>query len=695
MPPKCASCCCGYSKCQQILEKHVALKNEGSFIAVIKPPKQYKLGKAGKVNEAKRKDDNLIKTMYRRRTFHHLKISGNVLSKKRLLYNKFHHPEWQHKYLNKGTTRQAVSIPLEDVPAEVTVDAADVFRGTSNQYLLVPNAPLKRVLEGLNKDGKVNKKQKKKENNLATEMAATAAPHMKNELQRRLNEINSQNKEIATLRQLLKDKKNKLQETMQEKSDIATAKDLLEIEMEKLRNIASDDEPTPFSPFGVTRATLTDSRWHDTHPWAAQFFFGMVPLHARKSLEKHAYAQEEYTPPDAAYDDDSDVDESDNFDSSMEEEEEEEGEMKESDQVPDHLNRKNAQMFEKAFPKNKHNGINTASLDLVWQKATTSWVSMVLLLTCVLFPDLEVERSGVPKLNILGQGYNQNSLTPFEQVLVTKMFLKTGYDHTLLGLIWGVDRTTIGRYIKYWLPRWKTQVEGFVRLNLDKDFIDKCQPKDWVKYYGMPIACTVDGKVITTECPRRNSVIKKMMYSNKNKQQGMLGMTWSGAGSGLVLLVTDLYAPCANEEHVIREHKSWLVRFPPGTGRLVDRGMSNCTQYYENLVRAFYPAFMRGRKQLSRVEIIDAKRQSANRYTCETLFSRVVQHKILDGLVKKEHFKFMNDAWLVGHFGAQLYEPLIESENYSDLAEIMKKQDEEEESPMMAEVLAKLETLNF
>ena len=278
-------CCCGYSICQDVIDSYPKLQSQDNFLSVIKAPPAYTNRKQSEAKEAKRKDDIAIKAMYRRRTLHHLKIKVADLSKTRTRYNKFHHPEWQHQFLYQGTKRQ-FSISLESVPAGVNIDQSEVYRGTSNHYLLVPNAPLNPLLEGLNKDEKLKKKQKQKQDTLETEMAATLAPHMKHELKRMQNEVNTKNKEIDTLRQLLQTKNNKLEEAMQEKSDIAKAKDLLEIEIQKLNNIASDDETLPFCPFGVKRSTLTDPRFHEVHPWAVQPFFGMVPLHARKSLGK-------------------------------------------------------------------------------------------------------------------------------------------------------------------------------------------------------------------------------------------------------------------------------------------------------------------------------------------------------------------------------------------------------------------------
>ena len=60
------------------------------------------------------------------------------------------------------------------------------------------------------------------------------------------------------------------------------------------------------------------------------------------------------------------------------------------------------------------------------------------------------------------------------------------------------------------------------------------------------------------------------------------------------------------------------------------------------------------------VEIVNARRMSQDRYTCEAVFSRTTFHKLLKGILKYEHMRYVNDAAHCGHFSAQLMQPMIE-----------------------------------
>ena len=169
----------------------------------------------------------------------------------------------------------------------------------------------------------------------------------------------------------------------------------------------------------------------------------------------------------------------------------------------------------------------------------------------------------------------------------------------------------------------------------------------------------MDGKDLRMETIRKDNVGKRLQHGNKYKMSTLRWIAWSVPGTGLTTLVTDLFAARISECELVRIHGKWLIIFPPGTSRLVDRGFAFCTQYYTNMNIAFVPAFMRGRSQMFPVEIVNARRMSQDRYTCEAVFSRVTHHKLLQGILKWEHVRYVTDAAHCGHFSAQLMKPMI------------------------------------
>jgi hypothetical protein len=238
-----------------------------------------------------------------------------------------------------------------------------------------------------------------------------------------------------------------------------------------------------------------------------------------------------------------------------------------------------------------------------------------------------------------------------------------------LGLVWGVDPRRVSEYVREWMPKWRQVSEFCVRLRPDApgavaddgggSFFEETMPKGWKERYGKIVSASKDGKVVMIECVRKSSKQSRVNHSNKVKHQGAVGITWSMPGTGLISLVTDLYGACAAEPAIVELHRDWLNIFPGGSVILVDRGFAHCQVFYGNGVEMVPPAFMRGRSQLPAGEVQASRRIAEDRYTSETVFSRVVMHHLVDGIVDYKHFAYLGDAWLVAHFGAQLYEPLI------------------------------------
>jgi len=131
--------------------------------------------------------------------------------------------------------------------------------------------------------------------------------------------------------------------------------------------------------------------------------------------------------------------------------------------------------------------------------------------------------------------------------------------------------------------------------------------------------------------------------------------------------VTSLFCGRVSEKEMVRLHRSWLGIFPEGYGRLVDRGFTFCTPFYPNLNQAFSPAHVnRKTGDLTHRQVIDARRQSADRYTCEVVYARVKQFRILTGRCPVSRLQFLPAAWLVSHMAANFYKPLREPDCMSE-----------------------------
>ena len=250
--------------------------------------------------------------------------------------------------------------------------------------------------------------------------------------------------------------------------------------------------------------------------------------------------------------------------------------------------------------------------------------------------------------------------TKFEQILISKMFMKMALEQEDLATIWGTSRQLISKICRKWCPRWGEKSRSHIKLqHLPMSFLEASQPEGFSERYHTLPSTEVDGKDLRCETIRKDNIGKRVTNSSKYKMSSLRWIAWSIPGTGLTTLVTDLFAARISECEIVRLHKKWLMIFPAKTSRLVDRGFAFCTIYYPNLNIAFVPAFMRGRSQMFPVEIINARRMSQDRYTCEAVFSRVTHHKLMQGILKYEHLRYATDAAHCGHFSSQLMKPMM------------------------------------
>lgn len=167
-----------------------------------------------------------------------------------------------------------------------------------------------------------------------------------------------------------------------------------------------------------------------------------------------------------------------------------------------------------------------------------------------------------------------------------------------------------------------------------------------------------DGTIIQCDVPRTSSLRSQLLYADKVKHQGVLGIDLT-TPLGLCFLSLPLYGGKCSEKRYMQVHRSWFDIIPGGFGRLVDKGFSKTGLFYKNRNRAFVPAFVRAVKgNLTAHESANSYKQSSDRYTCETYFARVKKAFGLNGQLSLKKMRYLESAWLVSHYQANLMRPL-------------------------------------
>ena len=267
-----------------------------------------------------------------------------------------------------------------------------------------------------------------------------------------------------------------------------------------------------------------------------------------------------------------------------------------------------------------------------------SFNQMLCLITKVHWPDL-----GPLKFS------TGRTLSRIEQCLLVKMWLwkcggKTSNDE--IADQWGIHKRQVSRYVQHWAPMWDEIGNHYSRLMVDSEFFMRSQPKGFSTRYGKPISHMTDGSVIVikTDVPRTSSLRSQLLYADKIKHQGVLGIDLT-TPVGLCFLSMPLCGGKCSEKRYMQVHRDWLDIIPGGFGRLVDKGFANTGLFYKNRSRAFVPAFVRAvRGCLNERESKYSYKQSSDRYTCETYFARVKKAFGLNGQVSLKKMRYLQSA---------------------------------------------------
>ena len=275
------------------------------------------------------------------------------------------------------------------------------------------------------------------------------------------------------------------------------------------------------------------------------------------------------------------------------------------------------------------------------------------------------------------RGINRK-LTDFQEACMTRMFMRTGINITMLAALWWISCSRCSRAIAKWMKRWEYHSKIFCRLTIDKEFLMKSQIKGMEERYGVPISHLVDGTVIETAKPRKNNAQHNSMYSNKIHGCGTLALAHT-TPTGLGIMCTDNFGAGAQEVDLVRIYERWWAQYPAGFGRLVDKGFAWYTNvYYKNRNKAVFPAFLTKdsiqfsaskTKQLSPFEVKQGRKQSQERYVVETFFSRVKSFKLLAGVVHWGHIKYINAVYLTACASANMMKPLKYPMSWDSLSE--------------------------
>lgn len=119
------------------------------------------------------------------------------------------------------------------------------------------------------------------------------------------------------------------------------------------------------------------------------------------------------------------------------------------------------------------------------------------------------------------------SMSDYEQIVLTKLFMESICHRSRLAEIYNLDRTRVGRIITKWAPRWGKFGERLSILPVPHDYFHKESPIEYDALGLEEVSVLFDGKDTLTESIRKDSSLNRRQQSSKMKAAAMRYLNFS------------------------------------------------------------------------------------------------------------------------------------------------------------------------
>jgi hypothetical protein len=158
------------------------------------------------------------------------------------------------------------------------------------------------------------------------------------------------------------------------------------------------------------------------------------------------------------------------------------------------------------------------------------------------------------------------------------MRFRLGFCTATLGMMWGRDKNSIGRYIDDWAP--KSGHMGWLLSNLDlcAADLDLTCPDSYLELNLGQTGAVPDGKDFMIEVPHAAPLVEKGVYFDKMHHSAVRTIAWS-TPRGLSFKHTPLYLALCTEKALVELWGPRLKKVPAGRPMLSDRGFAGTSRH--------------------------------------------------------------------------------------------------------------------
>ena len=155
-----------------------------------------------------------------------------------------------------------------------------------------------------------------------------------------------------------------------------------------------------------------------------------------------------------------------------------------------------------------------------------------------------------PEMALIHGVQATDNITEWEKCCMVKLRMRRGTTLQMIGAIWSRGRHSVGVYVSEWAPRWETVGSYLSELDLTHEYLDAERPQIFIDADQVKVSVLVDGKDFMLDDPKKNSAMKKAVWSDKVQHAAGRIITWS-TPSGLTVEHTPMYMARATESAIV------------------------------------------------------------------------------------------------------------------------------------------------
>ena len=243
-----------------------------------------------------------------------------------------------------------------------------------------------------------------------------------------------------------------------------------------------------------------------------------------------------------------------------------------------------------------------------------------------------------------------------DQLFMFIVWVRCAFTQKHISYLFKCPTSTCSRYLITW-ANYLFFMLGSIPIWPSKSQVKQMMPDSFKETYPST-RCIIDCTEIFAQVPSSLGIQSAMYSSYKHHvtYKGLIGM----APSGAVTFISALYPGCLSEKEIVTRSGFLNQAFwEQGDSVMADGGFTIGEELKKLGVALNIPAFLDGREQLEKEEVIESQTIASVRIHVECLMARLKKFRILKMEIPLNLHRVINQVWTVCCLLCNFSEPLI------------------------------------